>query len=113
MDTATRLERTERGIPDNGERLRDWIRYQLRQHINPTTGKPYTQAAIAKETGASQPTVSRIFTGDLVNGRKAGRVRRLTAVVLGIEEVVLFGNVSVDSARTQGVGITEDDSNDG
>ena len=96
-DAAIARARADRGIPAEGAALRSWIRYQLSQHMNAATSRPYTQADIARETHVSEPTVSIIFSNSRVNGFKSGRVRRLAAKILDIPEVVLFGNVSVDT----------------
>lgn len=88
-------ERTRLGIPepeeDNGGALRSWLRYRLQRTKNTETGnKPFTQADIARLTGASEASVSVVFSGGRIEGMKGERIRLVTAEVLGIDPRVLW-----------------------
>lgn len=83
-------EKQRLGVPAGGQALRAWIQYKLKSLRNAKTGRPWNQADIARETHASESTVSIIYTGGRDHGHKSGRVRRLTAELLEIPEAVLF-----------------------
>jgi transcriptional regulator with XRE-family HTH domain len=87
-----RLERERLGVPDAGLMRRAWIRYQLQR-------QGWSQARIARATKASESTVSVLYLGHRPAGDKAGRVRELTAEVLGMPEDVLFPEAREDAAR--------------
>lgn len=99
--TDIAAEKSRLGIPDGGQPLRAWIRYQLQQRINAKTGKPWNQADIGRETFVSEGTISYIFTAQRVSGRKVERVRRVTAELLGIPEAVLFPPVPAKRGATE------------
>lgn len=92
--------RAERGIPDGDPSA--WIRYQLSQRTNEATGKRWTQRAVANATHVAESSVSKILAGDRRNGFKVGRVRRLVCDILGVSELVLFGNLSSDTKAKDG-----------
>lgn len=85
-------ERARLGIPDSGDDLRSWLRYQLQRVDNPKTGRKYTQADIARRVKATEGTVSKVFrdVGTGLNGRMYERVRLATADVLGIDARIIW-----------------------
>lgn len=94
-------ERTRLGIPDatedDGNALRSWIRYRLQRTKKSDTGKPWTQADIARAAYASETSVSIVFKGGRIEGRKGEKIRLLTAEVLGIDARVLFPKLRGDT----------------
>lgn len=97
-------ERARLGIPENAVQLRSWIRYKLGEIENPATRRPWNQAQIAKETHASEPHVSRVYSGSIESGHLSGRIRRLTSEILGIPLAVLFPGAANGSNGKRGGG---------
>jgi lambda repressor-like predicted transcriptional regulator len=95
-------ERVRLGIPepteDNGGALRSWLRYQLQRTKNPDTGKPYTQADVARKAFASEASVSIVFSGGRIEGMKGEKIRLVTAEVLGLDPRILWPKRGGESA---------------
>jgi hypothetical protein len=83
-------ERARLQIPEGGDALRSWLRWQLQQRTNPKTGKKWTQADVARAAFTSESSVSIVFQGQRLDGPKGEKIRLVTADALGIDVRILF-----------------------
>lgn len=80
-------------VPPPGEDRRSWIKYQLSRHDNASTGRRWSLTDVANEAGASQGTVSLVYLGERTVGPKIQKIMRITARVLEMKTLELFGIV--------------------
>lgn len=83
-------ERKRLGIPQDPKDRREWIGFQLRLRDNPKTGKKWNQADVARETFASETSVSIVMLGGRIEGLKGEKIRLLISEVIGVPVPVLF-----------------------
>jgi hypothetical protein len=80
-------------VPPPGQDRRHWIKWALSKRANPATGRRWTPADVAAEAYAAESTVSLVYLGERTVGKKIEKIMRITARVLEMKTLELFGIV--------------------